>query len=299
MGSGGGDWCGVVAIDKPAGVTSRQIVDKVAKIVRPAKAGHAGTLDPLATGVLVIAVGSATRLISYIQQGRKRYVGQFRLGQRSDTDDVNGQVTAGGDASHVTELRLTEAVATFVGAISQVPPQFSAVHVDGQRAYALARKGESFDLQARNVEIHSIRLTWFRPPDFELEIECGSGTYVRSIGRDLGEQFGCGAIMTSLRRLAVGPYLVEDALQPDDLNVERLRQCLQSPVSAVADLPRRTVAEDEIRALRQGKTIEVGSIVPESSTGEVALLDAADALIGIARHEKGRLQPHIVFGQRG
>ena len=179
------DWCGVVAVDKPAGFTSRDIVDKVAAIVRPAKAGHAGTLDPLATGVLVIAVGPATRLISYIQQGRKRYVGRFRLGQRSDTDDVEGRITEGGDWTGITETMLTTAAGRFVGSISQVPPQFSAVHVDGRRAYALARRGESVELQARPVEVHSLRVTRFEPPDFELEIECGSGTYVRSIGRDL------------------------------------------------------------------------------------------------------------------
>ncbi len=292
-------WCGIVTIDKPTGLTSRQIVDKVAKIVRPAKTGHAGTLDPLATGVLVVAVGSATRLISYIQQGRKRYTGQFRLGVRSNTDDVDGQITDGGVWTHITKQMLAEAVAQFVGTILQVPPQFSAVHVGGQRAYKLARQGETVEIDARPVEVHSIRVTQFNPPNFELAIECGSGTYVRSIGRDLGEHFGCGAIMTSLRRLAVGPCRIEDAVPFAELDEARLRLALQPALTAVAELPRRIADADELRALRQGRAIETGSLSASHPDAEVALLDADGQLIGLARFEGSplRLQPQIIFPQ--
>lgn len=292
-------WCGIVTIDKPMGLTSRQIVDKVAKIVRPAKTGHAGTLDPLATGVLVVAVGSATRLISYIQQGRKRYIGQFRLGVRSNTDDVEGEITEGGVWTHITEQMLVDAVAQFVGTISQVPPQFSAVHVGGQRAYKLARRGELVEIDARPVEVYSIRVTQFNPPDFELEIECGSGTYVRSIGRDLGEHFGCGAIMTSLRRLVVGPCRIEDAVPFADLDEARLRSALQPPLTAVADFPQRNVDADELHALRQGRTIETCSLSGAGPETEVALIDADGQLIGLARFEgsPSRLQPRIIFPQ--
>ncbi|HEY4263478.1 MAG TPA: tRNA pseudouridine(55) synthase TruB [Schlesneria sp.] len=292
-------WCGIVTIDKPAGLTSRQIVDKVAKIVRPAKTGHAGTLDPLATGVLVIAVGSATRLISYLQQGRKRYIGEFQLGVRSNTDDVDGQITEGGDWTHITEQMLADAVAKFVGAISQVPPQFSAVHVGGQRAYKLARQGESVEIAARRVEVFSIRVTQIHLPKFVLQIECGSGTYVRSIGRDLGEHFGCGAIMTSLRRLSVGPCRIEDAVSFADLDEVRLRSALQPALTAVAELPQRIVGADEIRALRQGRTIGIGSLLGAGPDTEVALIDAERQLIGVARFEGSppRLQPHIIFPQ--
>jgi tRNA pseudouridine55 synthase len=292
-------WCGIVTIDKPIGLTSRQIVDKVAKIVRPAKTGHAGTLDPLATGVLVVAVGSATRLISYIQQGRKRYIGQFRLGVRSNTDDVDGQITEGGVWTHITEQMLAEAVAQFVGTISQVPPQFSAVHVGGQRAYMLARQGETVEIDARPVEVHSIDVTQFTPPNFELEIECGSGTYVRSIGRDLGEHFGCGAIMTSLRRLSVGPCRIADAVSFADLDEARLRSALQPALTAVSEFPQRIVDADELRALRQGRMIETGSLSASGPDAEVALIDADRQLVGLARFEGSppRLQPHIIFPQ--
>lgn len=290
-------WCGVVAIDKPAGFTSRQIVDKVAKIVRPAKAGHAGTLDPLATGVLVVAIGPATRLISYIQQNRKTYVGQFRLGQRSNTDDIEGEVSEGGDWTGISESMLTECARRFVGAIDQVPPQFSAVHVDGQRAYALARRGQSVDIQARPVEVYSLRVSRFEPPEFELEIECGSGTYIRSIGRDLGEILGCGALMTSLRRLGVGPFTVDNSISFDGLTGTLLKESLQPPLAAIAKLPRRIVDADETLALRQGKTISPGALTTLEPDEEVAMIDNSDALIAVARFNAAnqRLQPHIVF----
>lgn len=315
------DWCGVVAIDKPPGFTSRQIVDKVAKLVRPAKAGHAGTLDPLATGVLVVAVGPATRLITHLQQGRKRYIGRFRLGQRSNTDDAEGLIVPGGDWTGITETDLVAAAGQFTGVVSQVPPQFSAVHVDGRRAYALARKGEVVDLQARDVEVFSLQVTRFEPPDFELAIECGSGTYIRSIGRDLGEQLGCGALMTALERTAVGPFTLENAVPFDELDRDRLEQVLQPALHAVADRPRRVVDADELRALRQGRTIATGEISwqaglstithpGESDTAtpdsdqcpnvEVALIDSRGILIGMAKleHERQRLQPEIMFPPR-
>ena len=291
------DWCGVLAVNKPAGCTSRQIVDKVAKIVRPAKTGHAGTLDPLATGVLVIAIGPATRLISYLQQGKKRYLGEFRLGQRSDTDDIEGQVVEGGDWSGITREHLIQALHPFIGEISQIPPQFSAVHVDGQRAYALARRGETVELQARPVEVHSIELTRFEPPLLELLIECGSGTYIRSIGRDLGEALGCGAVMTSLCRLAVGPFALEYSIPYEELNAEQLRTALQPALQAVVEMPRHAISPEEIVAVRQGRALAVGSLPVLKSGSEVALVDAADLLLGIARVEldRQRLQPVIVF----
>lgn len=289
------DWCGVVAVNKPGGFTSRQIVDKVAKIVRPAKAGHAGTLDPLATGVLVVAVGSATRLISYVQQQRKQYVGRFRLGERSDTDDIEGQITVGGNWQGITESQLVEATGQFLGTCLQVPPQFSAIHVDGQRAYALARKGQAVELQARPVEVHSIEVTCFEPPEFELQVECGSGTYIRSISRDLGELLGCGALMTSLCRQSVGPFTIQNAVSFEQLDATSLQQALQPALYAVAHLPQRSVTADEIRDLRQGRHIALGGLAV--SDCEIAMVDNQNSLIGIARIDlqKERLQPQIIF----
>ncbi|MEJ7590958.1 MAG: tRNA pseudouridine(55) synthase TruB [Planctomycetaceae bacterium] len=184
---------GVLNVYKPADVTSRDVVNTVQRLIRPTKCGHAGTLDPMATGVLLIGIGPATRLITMLQDGAKTYVAEFVLGQTSDTDDSTGKV------EHLPtpiELPTGEVInarlQSMTGVVSQVPPVFSAVHVDGQRAYDLARRGEAVELAAKNVEIHSIRLLNYEWPRLELEIICGSGTYIRSIARDLGKTLGCG-----------------------------------------------------------------------------------------------------------
>lgn len=282
---------GILAVDKPSGWTSRAVVDAVARLTR-AKVGHAGTLDPLATGVLVVAVGAATRLISYLQQGRKDYVGQFRLGCRSDTDDSEGQVTAGGDWSHITPDRLEEACRPFVGRIEQVPPQFSAVHVAGQRSYSLARRGVSVDLAPRPVDVFAITLTRCDLPDFELHITCGSGTYIRSIGRDLGEALGCGALMTGLRRTRVGSFTLDQAAPVEALIPGRLPDLLLPIRTAVDHLPRKQIDADAISALRQGRSIPGPDDLPD---GEIALLDSEGNLVALARGSAGRLQPHLVI----
>jgi len=285
---------GVIAVDKPTGCTSRAVVDAVARLTR-GKVGHAGTLDPLATGVLIIAVGSATRLISCIQQMRKCYVGQFRLGWRSDTDDSEGRITEGGDYRAITRERLEAACRPFVGTISQVPPRFSAIHVDGQRSYDLARRGEAVELKARPVEVFEIVVRAFAPPDFELEIACGSGTYIRSIGRDLGEVLGCGALMTGLRRTAVGPWTCEAAVPLESLDQDRLGAALQPPRSAVAHFPWAEVTDQEIREIRQGRPIPDRWESPRGT--EVALIDEQGELIGLARVASAgaRLDPYLVL----
>ena len=174
-------WCGLLNVHKPAALTSRQVVDHIQRLVHPAKVGHAGTLDPLATGVLLVCVGPATRLISRVQEGRKRYVGRFRLGQRSDTEDIDGEVVAGGDWSGVTRLQLEQLLPEFVGSILQTPPQISALKVGGQRAYKLARRGHVVDLKPRPVDVFSLELTEFEPPEFELRVELDRGrTFARS-----------------------------------------------------------------------------------------------------------------------
>ena len=301
--------CGIFNIDKPRGPTSREIVDHVVKLVRPAKAGHAGTLDPLATGILVVCVGHATRLINLIQEGRKRYRGRFVLGLRSDTDDITGNVVADGNYEHVTEPLVMSLLPDLTGRIQQVPPQFSAVHVEGQRAYDLARRGEFVELESRSVDVFSIQLTMFQPPEFELEIECGSGTYIRSIGRDLGQKLGCGAVMSELRRLAVGPFDLTNAVTPDRLTAGSLNQYLQSPLVAVNDLPKRLLSDDEVIAIRRGQKIAANVDALQHQSGKtavdqylqhddrVACINPAGCLIGVGMIDQttGRIQPRIVF----
>ena len=298
-------FCGVLNVDKPAGLTSRDVVNQVVRIVRPAKVGHAGTLDPLATGVLVVCVGHATRLVTLAQEGRKRYLGRFLLGQTSDTDDNTGDVAVGGEWKGVTLEQIASLLPEFTGCVDQVPPQFSAIHVQGQRAYDLARRGETVDLASRPIKIFSIRITLFNPPEFELEIECGSGTYVRSIGRDLGSRLGCGAIMTQLRRLGVGPFDVADAISLDRLTPSSINDLLQPALKIVSHLPQRHLSPEEVIAVRRGQSISDVSrptdsrpaCVNEPDDHRTALVGPDGSLLGIGERDlvSHRLHPRIVF----
>lgn len=272
---------GVLAVAKPAGMTSRDVVNVVQRLVRPSKVGHAGTLDPLATGVLVICVGGATRLVPWIQQGHKHYRATFRLGLTSDTDDITGQITATTDATGINRSQVEEALTLFVGRIEQVPPQFSAVHVQGQRAYDLARRGETVALTAKTIEVEALTLTEWNPPDFSVEIRCGSGTYVRSIGRDLGTHLGCGALMTALERTAVGPFSLSNAVDLNDLKRETISADLRSAIEAIPHLPRVEFSAADVLCLRQGKRLPIPlseSVVPQQ---DYAAVDEHGDLIGI------------------
>lgn len=303
------NYCGVLNIDKPAGLTSREVVNHVVRLVRPAKVGHAGTLDPLATGVLVVCVGHATRLVTLAQEGRKRYRARFLLGKTSDTDDITGNVSEGGDCSRLTDADVTNLLPEFLGQIAQVPPQFSAVHVRGERAYDLARRGETVELDPRLIEVHSIRPTEVQLPEMELEVECGSGTYIRSIGRDLGIRLGCGAVMTQLRRLAVGPFEARDAIGLDTLTNETIQASLQPALTIVSHFPKRLLSDADTVAVRQGQSIRLGNLSAnsiesapnqmrsEGTENRVAMTAGDGSLIGIAEVNlvTGRLQPRIVF----
>lgn len=300
--------CGVINVAKPAGITSRDVVDRVLKLVHPAKAGHAGTLDPMATGVLLVCVGHATRLINLAQEGIKRYTARFVLGVQTDTDDMTGTVLVQSDPSAIQQHDLEALLPEFVGRIQQIPPQFSAVHVQGRRAYDLARQGVAVEIAARPVDVYSIRLTHFQLPEFELEIECGSGTYIRSIGRDLGARLGCGASMSDLIRTAIGPFELGDAVSLEDLNRESLPQSLQPALTIAAHLPRRGLSDDELIAIRRGQSISADSQAAESTgTSDEFMNDAAENrvvligpdgnMIGIAEADQARrrLNPRIVF----
>jgi len=291
--------CGLLNVDKPAGVTSRHVVDHVQELIGREKVGHAGTLDPLATGVLVVCVGAATRLITRVQQGRKRYVGRFRLGVKSDTDDTDGVVVEAGDWASVTRDSLERWLPEFVGTIQQTPPQVSAVKVAGQRAYKLARRGEAFHLTPRPVDVFSLRLSQFEPPEFELEIECGSGTYVRSIGRDLGERIGCGVVMSALRRTAVGCYALADSVPLDVVNPASLHKLLLPPLTAIAELPQRVLTPEELVRIRQGRPVAWESPPDhvDDPQGEFALVDTKLQMIGIAYADPqlGQLLPRLVL----
>ena len=295
---------GILVTDKPGAVTSREVVNQVQRIVRPAKCGHAGTLDPLATGILVVCLGPATRLIQFIQQLPKTYVGRFRLGVSSNTDDITGELTTLDDPPKVEREQLEAALPNFVGEIKQVPPQFSAVHVKGQRAYDLARQGVDFELESKCVTVYSIELLSFEWPDFELKIECGSGTYIRSIGRDLGEKLGCPAVMTELRRTAIGPFDEAVAVDPVQLSRDTISTSLLPPNLAVEHHPQFEAGEDDRQLIIQGKSIGIPAVqdLPRSrlKTADaklVSVLGPDGSLWALAEFDETRkcLRPRHVF----
>lgn len=285
---------GLLNINKPAGTTSRKVVDHVVRLVRPAKAGHAGTLDPLATGVLVVCVGRATRLIEMVQSQTKVYRARFLLGRRSDTDDVEGTVVDVVPRPAVTREQIEAFLPRFIGRIQQVPPQYSAVHVGGRRAYDLARRGESVELQPRTVVVHRLALTGLSSDELELEIECGSGTYVRSIGRDLGDLLGCGAVMSGLVRTRVGPFRIEEAACLEELSRETISEKLLPAAKTVEHLPAQRCTEEELTAIRQGRAIPATAAATAGDT--LALFAPEGSLAALAEcGADGRLHPRQVF----
>lgn len=287
---------GLVNVNKPPQWTSRDVVNRVQRLVRPAKAGHAGTLDPLATGVLVVAIGSATRLIEYVQRLPKHYRGTFLLGRTSPSDDTELEPTLLPDAPVPTHHQIEEQLGAFVGEIEQRPPIYSAIKVAGQKAYDLARRGTAIELAPRPVTIHSIQVVRYDYPELVLDIECGSGTYIRSLGRDLAIALNTRAVMSALVRTAIGPFSVEQAISPEELTAESLRGVLESPGAALQGLPTRIVSPAEAAELRFGRTI----ISPaDTLQTELVALDAQGDLVAILRprgeHHWG---PKLVFPSR-
>lgn len=294
---------GVLNLNKPPEITSRDVVNIIQRIVRPAKVGHAGTLDPLATGVLLVCVGPATRLISVLQQAPKTYVADFRFGQRSDTDDSTGTVELVPDAQPVPEADLRTALQTYVGTIDQIPPAFSAVKVKGQRAYAKARRGEEVQLSAKQVTVHSIELLNYQWPVARLRIRCGSGTYIRSIARDLGQQLGCGGLMSALERTAIGEFDVAHAVSAQDLTAETLPEHITDAIQIVSHLPHYRCSDEDLTLLKAGRILTVApqqlsSEAPATDDPTVALVcSEGKRLLAMAEliDAGARIQPRAVF----
>jgi tRNA pseudouridine55 synthase len=246
---------GILNINKPAGMTSRGVVDMVERLVWPAKAGHAGTLDPLATGVLVVCVGSATRLIEYVQRMPKSYVGTFLLGRQSTTEDIEGEVVELADPPTPLLGDVQRATKKLEGNILQRPPAFSALKINGRRAYKMARKGEAVKLQARPISIHRIAVRSYEYPQLVLEVDCGSGTYIRSLGRDLAESLGTAAVMSGLVRTAIGKFGLDESLDPGELTKENICGRLLPMINAVDYLPQLELSAEEIRRVHSGQSI--------------------------------------------
>nr|UXE44377.1 tRNA pseudouridine synthase B [uncultured bacterium] len=282
---------GFFNVAKPSGLTSRDVVNRVCRIVGSKRVGHAGTLDPLATGVLVVAVGKATRLVEYVQAQRKTYRAGFLLGRTSKTDDVEGVITIREGVAFPSEGTIREALRRFEGRILQTPPAFSAIKHQGKRAYDLARSGAIVDLKPRLVEVFRITLEEYEAPRLRLEIECGSGTYIRAIARDLGEAIGVGGLMESLERTAIGVFQLADAVALNQLEQEDWRAILRPLLDGCAGLPMVNLNQEQARRFQLGQGVTFDQAVIDQST-ETAVVSTGTFLgIGSFNAATGSLRP--------
>jgi tRNA pseudouridine55 synthase len=296
---------GWLVIDKPPGMTSTQVMARVRRLLNAEKAGHGGTLDPIATGVLPIAFGEATKTVAYAMDGTKTYRFRLRWGEQTTTDDLEGSVIATSD-HRPTEDEIEVALEAFQGEISQVPPQFSAIKVDGERAYDLARAGERVELASRIVRIDGFHLIGLPDADHaDFEVECGKGTYMRSLARDLALALGTVGHITQLRRLNVGSFTLEKAISLDDLAaleqgaaVERLLLPIET---ALDDIPAFALTEGEAHRLRLGQTVALlrrqdrerleSLDYDPSGDGAVVLAVSGGKPVALAKVDGGEIRP--------
>jgi tRNA pseudouridine55 synthase len=276
-------------VDKPAGKTSHDVVQHVRRALGTRAVGHTGTLDPFATGLLVVLVGRATRLARFVEAQPKTYLATGRLGVRTSTDDLTGDtITSSESTALVSEGALRDVLADFVGTSMQRPPEFSAKRVGGERSYRRARRGEKVDLAPVPVTVHEIDLLAFRPPEFDFQVKVSAGTYVRAIARDVGERLGVGAHLTQLRRQSIGSLRVEQAVALDQVGPE----ALLSPGRVLADLPVVNLDERERHHISHGRAVADDA---PSRHGDAVALMARGELLAVARPENGRLHPIVVL----
>jgi tRNA pseudouridine55 synthase len=269
---------GLLNLNKPTGITSRGLVDQVQRLDRSVKVGHSGTLDPLASGVVVLGVGHATRLVEYLQEMPKRYRGTFLLGRSSTTEDIEGTITELPDAPTPTLEQLEHAAGRLSGEIEQRPPAFSALKVGGRRAYDLARAGQPPDLPPRVVRVDRLSIVRYEYPELCVDVECGGGTYIRSLGRDLAELAGSAAVMSALVRTAVGSFTLEKSLDPAVLTRYNLAEHLLDAKGAIEPLMDQVVLSvAELQRIAHGLTVTAPSISGE----RCAALDDTGRLVAI------------------
>lgn len=280
-------------IDKPRGVTSTDVVRAIKKLLHPLKIGHAGTLDPLATGVLPVALGEATKTIPFIVEAEKEYTFTVGFGEERTTDDAEGEVV---QKSEIIPARkdIEKALPHFIGEIEQTPPKFSALKVEGKRAYELARKGEAVELKPRKVKILDFKLKSFKKRHASFSVVCGKGTYIRSLARDLGRKLGCFGHVTAIRRNRVGRFSEKSAISLEKLtemsHSARALEALLPVMTALDDIPALAVTPGEAKRARNGQALRL----PTSRIGTVRLTCEGE-LVALARVENKTAQPVRVF----
>jgi tRNA pseudouridine55 synthase len=279
--SGGTD--GLLLVDKPSGMTSHDVVDVVRRALGQQRVGHAGTLDPMATGLLLIGVGRATRLLRFLGDLPKSYEGTMRLGVATTTLDADGEVVAESPVE-ASEAEVRAAMRALVGESLQRPPAYSAVKVAGRKLYEAARAGERLEAEPRPVRVHAFELTSYLPPDVTFRVTCSSGTYVRVLAADVGAALGTGAHLTALRRTEIGPFRVDDAVRPDEPDAPL-------PIEvAVRHLPRLDLDADEAVAASHGRPLG-----PAGIAGPYAVFDPDGRLIGVYADEGPRARPQVIL----
>lgn len=299
---------GLIVVDKPAGLTSHDVVLKIRKFLRVKKIGHAGTLDPLATGVLLVTVGQATRLFPYLAGADKTYTGEIRLGQATDTYDSEGQPVGPESRDFPEEKELLEKVSTFAGEISQFPPPYSAKKVNGQPAFRLARKGLKLELNPVQVMVHRFLILDYSPPLIRFLVECSSGTYIRSLAHDLGQKLGCGAHLSALRRIASGLYTEEEALSLETIEELSRSQAYDRfliPLDRLLpDYPAIWLDEQGARAFAHGNGFSLRQVSRASLASSrrqepsiFRVFSDRGRLLGLARFEAGTqvFRPELVL----
>ena len=286
---------GILLLDKPEGLTSNEALQTVKRLYKARKAGHTGSLDPLASGLLPICFGEATKISGFLLDADKHYRVRCKLGEKTTTADAEGEVIETRPVEGIDAAGLEAALEAFRGSIQQVPPMYSAVKHQGQRLYKLAREGVEVEREPRTVVIHALELLSFEPPFFDLDVRCSKGTYVRTLAEDIGEALGCGAHVTALRRLGVGPYDDQGMVTLDELKtlaeegLEALDARLLPIESALAQWPEVQLNEDATYYLRQGQAV----LVPRAPTsGWVRLYAAGGTFLGMGQIlDDGRVAP--------
>jgi tRNA pseudouridine55 synthase len=276
-------------VDKPAGLTSHDAVQRVRRALRTRQAGHTGTLDPFATGLLVVLVGRATRLARFVESQAKTYLATARLGVRTETDDLTGAVIEERPVEGVRLVQVREALAGFAGEQRQRPPVYSAKHVGGERSYRLARRGVAVEPAETMVTVHRIELVSWEPPEVTFRAIVSPGTYLRAVGRDLGERLGVGGHLTALRREAIGGLGVEEAVPLDEV----APGTLLPPARVLGHLPAIALDPAAKAAVVQGRAVADGGA--RMDPGVPVMLLSGDELVAVARPEEGRLQPTVVL----
>jgi tRNA pseudouridine55 synthase len=289
---------GILLVDKPAGWTSHDAVARARRLLRQPRIGHAGTLDPFATGLLVLCLGQATRVVEYVMAHEKEYQGEIVLGAQTDTCDREGTVTSRGEVPPLDAGRLGSLARQFTGRIEQVPPAFSAVKVDGRRAYELARRGEAVDIAPRTVEVAALELAPVGPDRLRIAVRCGPGTYIRGLARDIGRALGCGGHLAELRRTRSGRFRVGDALTMEALErvaaANRVGEVLIPVDEGLLDRDVAILAGEGAAAFGHGSVHRAAAVARASEVARVYGTDGAFLGVGMVDFE-GRIRPMKVF----